>query len=81
MTPADHPAHGHPRCVQPDCGQPAAASACWNVSGHGPAIVAVHPLHPGTPWTWPVCLDHAHHAIDLMLLRALPEPATTEERP
>lgn len=63
-------------CTTEGCTEPAAARIAGSdvsgptVPGLGFAIVrpAASPAMVGDP----LCLDHTHHAIDLMLLRALP---------
>lgn len=68
-----------PRCASEGCGQPGAAwvaavqpDEVWRT---GQGFMIVRPM--GSPIGGhgvPLCVDHAHHQMDLMLLRALPSP-------
>jgi hypothetical protein len=65
-------------CQFPDCTQPADARATWiTFPGRIGTFVTIQPLGSGKGQ--PTCLDHAHHLVDLMLLRSRPEPATMTE--
>lgn len=78
MSQAEHPANGAPPCRMPDCDQPAAARCTWiSFPGRTHTFVNVQPL---TGQGQPTCLDHVHHLVDVLLIRATPEPATTEEK-
>lgn len=70
MSRAHHPAGKRLRCAVDDCGQ--APAALVAVPG---AFAIVRPLTSPNPVGDLVCLDHAHHAVDVMLMRAAPEPA------
>lgn len=72
-------------CTERDCRQPAAARVAFpQLPGPplpGMGFVIVRPAATAVPTGVLVCLDHAHHAIDLMLLRGTPAPAPHPEPP
>lgn len=70
MSRAAHPAGKRRRCSLTGCDE--APTVRVAVPG---AFAIVRPLDSPNPVGDPVCLDHAHHAVDVMLMRATPEPA------
>jgi hypothetical protein len=76
MGHADHPAGKRLRCAAIDCGQRPAARVA--VPPANPAAFAVvRPLTSDHPIGEVLCLDHVHHAVDAMLMRATPAPTPT----
>lgn len=71
MSRADHPAGKGRRCAAIGCGQVAAASIA--VPGGFAIIRPLSSEHASAGDL--ACLDHAHLAVDIMLMRATPEPA------
>ena len=69
MSMADHPAGRAHRCADDTCTERPVARV---VAPGGFAIV--RPLDSANARGVAVCVEHAHVAIDLMLLRATPEP-------
>lgn len=74
-----HPFTGRTRpvlsCARPHCQAPAAARMLIPTNPDGrPEFAYLRPL-TGAPVGVPVCLDCAHHLIDLMLIDNTPTPA------
>lgn len=58
-------------CQQIGCDQPAVALIAAPIGMPGaPVFAIVRPLTSPVQIGDQVCLDHAHHAVDLMLMRA-----------
>lgn len=68
MSRADHPAGKGLRCAD-CCNQPAAARVAVPAG-----FAVIRPLNHPNPVGDLLCLDCAHTAIDVMLLRATPKP-------
>ena len=71
MSAADHPAGRARRCTIGNCPELAMTRVA---AGNAPAttFLTVQPLSGRGGQL--ACLDHAHHLVDVMLLKATPEP-------
>jgi hypothetical protein len=73
-------AHGRPGCTFPgDCTHPAVLAATWVVFLPGGPYRGHVTFQPLTGQGQPVCLDHSHHLVDVLILRSTPEPASIAE--
>lgn len=67
-------------CTQDGCPEPAVARVGLPLlpypPGHGLGYAVVWPLANSGATGLPLCVDHVHHAVDLMLLAAQPEAAS-----
>lgn len=62
-----------PRCMVPGCPEPPAARISFPQLP-GAEFVIVRPATSHAALGDLVCVDHAHHAVDQMLMQARPEP-------
>lgn len=68
-----------PVCAAPNCGKPAAARVAYPLLPPPQALIGlgfviVRPATTPNPMGDLLCVDCCHHVVDLMLLRATPEP-------
>lgn len=73
-------------CTAADCSEPAIArvGSPQLIPGHdipGMGFLILRPASAQVATGVLFCLDHTHHAVDLMLLRDTPEPAPRSDPP
>lgn len=61
----------HDGCTAPAVARVTDASLPYP-AGVGMGFAIIRPLHTPGRVGWAACADHTHHAIDLMLMRAMP---------
>lgn len=66
-------------CTWEGCDQPAAARVGVPLlpypAGRGLGYVVIHPPDAATATGFPMCLDHVHLQVDVVLMKAKPEAA------